>query len=76
MLIVFLFVFRANHSNSDLAQFYNSFKLGANQWNLQRFLWLDDLDPDGELIEGVILTLIYGVKSSVYKNSHKYKLLT
>ena len=41
----------------------NPFKLGGKQWNLQKFALLDDLDPDGELIEGVILTLTYGLES-------------
>ena len=30
---------------------------------MQRILWIDDLDPDGEVLEAVIVTLIYGVKS-------------
>ena len=47
----------------DLKQFYNAFKLVMEQWNLQRILWIDDLDPDGEVLEAVIVTLIYGVKS-------------
>ena len=47
----------------DLQQFYNACKLSSEQWNLQRFLWVDDLDPNGEIIEAVITTLIYGVKS-------------
>ena len=47
----------------DLKQFYNAFKLNSDQWNLQRILWIEDLDPDGEVLEAVIVTLIYGVKS-------------
>ena len=47
----------------DLTQFYNACKLGKEQWNLQRFLWIDDLDPDGKVLEAVITTLIYGVRS-------------
>ena len=47
----------------DLKQFYNACKLGADQWNLQRFLWIDDLDPEGKVLEAVITTLIYGVRS-------------
>ena len=46
----------------DLQQFYNACKLDPDMWNLQRFLWIDNLDPDGEALEGVITTLIYGVK--------------
>ena len=47
----------------DLTQFYNACKLGSEQWNLQRFLWIEDLDPDGKILEAVITTLIYGVRS-------------
>ena len=47
----------------DLKQFYNACKLITNQWNLQRFLWVDNLDPNGEVLEAVITTLIYGVTS-------------
>ena len=38
----------------DLQQFYNSCKLEPEFWNLQRFLWKPDLDPDGEVIEMVM----------------------
>ena len=47
----------------DLKQFYNACKLNCDQWNLQRFLWVDDLDPEGEIIEAIMTTLIYGVTS-------------
>ena len=47
----------------DLEQFYNSFKLVPNQWNLQRFLFKENLDPESPVKEGVIKTLIYGVAS-------------
>ena len=46
----------------DLQQFYNACKLNPDMWNLQRFLWIDTLDPDGEVLEAVLTTLIYGVK--------------
>ena len=46
----------------DLQQFYNACKLDPDMWNLQRFLWVDNLDPEGEVVEAVITTLIYGVK--------------
>ena len=48
----------------DIKQWYNSGKLVPSQWNLQRFLFKEDLDADSETKEGVITTLIYGVKSS------------
>ena len=47
----------------DLQQFYNSFKLLPCHWNLQRFLYKENLDPDSPVLEGVIKTLIYGVGS-------------
>ena len=37
--------------------------LFAEQWNPQRFLWVENLDPDGAVLEAVIVTLIYGVTS-------------
>ena len=46
----------------DLQQFYNACKLDPDMWNLQRFLWLENLDPKGEVLEAVMTTLIYGVK--------------
>ena len=49
--------------SGDLKQFYNACKLFAEQWNLQRFLWVENLDPDGAVLEAVIVTLIYGVTS-------------
>ena len=45
----------------DLSQFYYSFKLKPEQWNLQRFLWRNNLDPENPVMEGVIGALIYGV---------------
>ena len=47
----------------DLKQFYASIKLVAEQWNLQRVLFREDLDPSSEVQEGVIKTLIWGVKA-------------
>ena len=47
----------------DLAQFYNACKLNPSQWNLQRFLYQPDLNPQAPVVEGVIKTLIYGVTS-------------
>ena len=38
----------------DLSQFYYSFKLKPEQWNLQRFLWRDNLDSDSPVMEGII----------------------
>ena len=48
----------------DIKQFFNCAHLLPSQWNLQRFLYKENLDPDSETKEGVITTSIYGVKSS------------
>ena len=50
--------------NADIKQFYYCGKLIPTQWNLQRFVYKDDLDPDKETKEGVITTIINGVKSA------------
>ena len=47
----------------DIQQFYNTCKLIPSQWNLQRFLYQAELDPNSPILEGVIKTLIYGVSS-------------
>ena len=49
--------------SGDLAQFYNRCKLVNSQWNLQKFLWCPDLNPEGEIVEAIVKTLIYRVKS-------------
>ena len=46
----------------DLSQFYYSFELVSEHWNLQRFLWRPNLDPEAKVMEGIIGALIYGVK--------------
>ena len=46
----------------DLKQFYASIKLVLEQWNLQKVLFRPDLDPNSEVVEAVIKTLIWGVK--------------
>ena len=46
----------------DLKQFYASIKLVQDQWNLQRVLLKENLDPNSEVQEAVIKTLIWGIK--------------
>ena len=46
----------------DLKQFYASIKLVTDQWNLQRVLFRDGMHPEGEIMEAIIKTLIWGVK--------------
>ena len=49
--------------HGDLKGFYTSIGLVEDQWNLQRVLWRDNLDPDAKLEELVIVTLIFGVRA-------------
>ena len=37
-------------------------KLVVKQWNLQRVVYRPDLDPNSEVVEAVIKTLIWGIK--------------
>ena len=46
----------------DLKQFYASIKLIVEQWNLKRVLIKEDFDPNNEVQEAVIKTLIWGIK--------------
>ena len=59
----------------DLQQFYNACKLIIEQWNLQRFLYREEMNPNNPVLEGVIKTLIYGVKSVSAQSKHAIKLL-
>ena len=59
----------------DLSQFYYCCSLIVQHWNLQRFLFRDDLDPNGELREGVIGALIYGVKCVSAQTEHTMEQL-
>ena len=61
--------------NGDLKQFYNSCKLVVEQWNLQRFLYRENMDPNNPPLEGVIKTLIYGVKSVSRQSEYAIGLL-
>ena len=56
--VLLRFVTGAHAISGDLRQFYNAFKLEKEQWNLQRILWIEDLNPNGEVLEAVIKTLI------------------
>ena len=61
--------------NGDLKQFYNSCKLHPNQWNLQRFVYRANMDPNNPIQDGVIQTLIYGVKSVSRQSEYAISLL-
>ena len=43
--------------SGDINQFYYSFKIITDNWIFRK-----DLNPDGELMEGVIGVLIYGIQ--------------
>ena len=48
---------------ADLTKMYNMFNLLSKYWNLRKIVMKEDLDPAGDVIEGVMTTLIYGVAS-------------
>ena len=48
--------------SGDLSKFYNCFRLREDYWNLQRFLFRENLNIDDPVLEGIIVTLMYGVK--------------
>ena len=50
--------------HTDVAKMYNSVKLHQEDWCYQRYLWKENLEHNMPVVEKVIKTLIYGVKSS------------
>ena len=60
--MVLRFTIGRNAVQGDLKQFYASIKLNKQNWNLQRVLIKEDLDPEKPPIEAVIKTLIWGIK--------------
>ena len=47
----------------DLRMFYTSIALESDQWHLQRVLYRDGLEMDADVVELVIVTLIFGVRA-------------
>ena len=57
------FVMGSDACAGDLKQFYPSIGLDPDQWNLQRVLWRETLDVNDEVVELVIVKLIFGIRS-------------
>ena len=49
--------------SGDISQFYNTVQLHPDHYPYQRFVFREGLDPDSKLLEGIIMSLIYGVAS-------------
>ena len=49
---------------ADISMAYNCVALHAEHLKYHKYLWIEDLDPDGDIVEMVVRTLIYGVKSA------------
>ena len=47
----------------DISQFYPSILLDPQHWQYQRILLRKNLDPEGELLEAVLVKLAFGVQS-------------
>ena len=47
----------------DISQFYPTIKLVPEHWCFQRILLRQDLDPEGNLLEAVLVKLAFGVQS-------------
>ena len=48
----------------DIQKMYNAVKLNKEHWCLQRYLFQNELDPSKVPLEKIILTVIYGIRSS------------
>ena len=51
-------------ASGDLANYYCRFALSPEFWPVQKFLWIDDLDPTGTPTTYYVKTIIYGLKPS------------
>ena len=51
-------------ASGDLANYYCRFALATEFWPVQKFLWIDDLDPTGVPTTYYVKTIIYGLKPS------------
>ena len=58
---------------ADFTKMYNQFSLTSDQWNLQRILIKAGLDPDAPVLQAVVTTLIYGVKSVAGQTEYTFK---
>ena len=47
----------------DISQFYPTILLVAEHWQYQRILLRENLDPEGKLLEAVLVKLAFGVQS-------------
>ena len=59
--------------SADLTKMYNQFSLRSDQWNLQRILFRQDLDPKAPVRQACVTTLIYGVKSVSGQTEHAFE---
>ena len=50
--------------HTDVEMMYNSVLLDKEHWCLQRYIFQRDLDPNNPIEEKILLSIIYGVKSS------------
>ena len=50
--------------SADISMAYNCVKLAVEHLRYHKYLWVEDLDPNGDIVEMVVRTLIYGVKSA------------
>ena len=51
-------------ASGDLANYYCRFALSPEFWPVQKFLWIDNLDPTGIPTTYYVKTIIYGLKPS------------
>ena len=49
---------------ADISMAYNCVSLHLEHLKYHKYLWVEELDPNGEIVEMVVRTLIYGVKSA------------
>ena len=60
---------------ADVSMAYNCVSLHPEHLRYHKYLWVEELNPDGEIVEMVVLTLIYGVKSAGNQTMVAFKVV-
>ena len=63
LAIVLDWMMGSNAFCGDISQFYPSILLDPEHWQYQRILLRENLDPDGNILEAVLVKLAFGVHS-------------
>ena len=77
--VLLRFIFNKHAVAADITKMYNMFRLLPEYWNLQRVCMKKDLDPNSEVIDGVITItdlIVFLDNAMIYHASRAENFLT